>query len=180
MLGYHNFKATPTKNIFLGIQRMLSPQGRAQGGAATWKRAASAAFTGALQKQPLLSSSEAQEMYPSLTSQPILPRSLAAHPAAQPPCRSAANQSVPRLLLVRVGPLGSQTRAPILQASHVYFSLKPEVQSRSSWEQGRNYLDLCCVNNLASVLRFNENSALLMCQQLPCAASSKCCVYISN
>lgn len=123
---------------------------------------------------------ETQEMYPSLTSQPILPRSLAAHPAAQPPCRSAANQSVPRLLLVRVGLLGSQTQAPILQASHVYFSLKPEVQSRSSWEQGRNYLDLCSVNNLASVLRFNENSALLMCQQLPCAASCKCCVYISH
>lgn len=30
-LGYHNFKATPTKNIFLGIQRMLSPQAEPKG-----------------------------------------------------------------------------------------------------------------------------------------------------
>lgn len=147
------------------------------------KRAALAAFTGAtlaLQKQPALSSSEAQETYPSLTLQPIFPRSSAARPAAQPPCRSAANQSMPGLLLVRMGLLGSRTQAPILQASLMYFALKPKVRSQSSWEQGRNYLDLCCVNNLASVLRFNENSALLMCQQLPCAASSKCCVYISH
>lgn len=36
-----------------------------------------------------------------------------------------------------------------------------EVQSKSIWEQGRNHLDLCRVNNFVSILGFSEGSHLL-------------------